>query len=587
VITLAVWCRAGGGQHPDVSENQHILRSYALLADGERGALIGPHGGISWLCFPGWADPAVLASLIGGGGEYEITPDCPHVWGGRYEPGSLIWRSRWITHAGVIECREALAFPGDDSRAVLLRRVEALEGPARVRVRLELAGDYGRRAPTLDGRQEGIWRGRLGGHEFAWEGAQAARHDRAGALRMALELEPGEHHDFVLVLGGDGSVPDAEKVWEETAAAWAATVPPVSAGIALRDTRHARAVLCGLTAPTGATVAAATMALPERARAGRAYDYRYAWIRDQAMIGQAAAAAGFEDMLDTSARFLAARVLEDGPTLKPAYTVRGGPVPEQVTLDLPGYPGGTDIAGNQAGEQFQLDAFGELLLCLGAADGLDRADADMWRAIEAAADAIERRRHDPDAGIWELDDRIWTHSRLICAAGLRRVASRPAAGTRAPGWLALADSLVAEAGEAVHPSGRWQRALDDERVDAALLFPPLRGAVPVDDPRSIATLDAVIEELCDDYFTYRYRHDARPLGDAEGAFLLCGFAVALLANECGRPLEAAHYFERSRSACGPPGLMSEEFDIAQRQLRGNLPQAFVHALLIETAVRLG
>ena len=31
------------------------------------------------------------------------------------------------------------------------------------------------------------------------------------------------------------------------------------------------------------------------------------------------------------------------------------------------------------------------------------------------------------------------------------------------------------------------------------------------------------------------------------------------------------------------GLFSEEFDPAERQLRGNLPQAFVHALFVEAA----
>jgi GH15 family glucan-1,4-alpha-glucosidase len=44
--------------------------------------------------------------------------------------------------------------------------------------------------------------------------------------------------------------------------------------------------------------------------------------------------------------------------------------------------------------------------------------------------------------------------------------------------------------------------------------------------------------------------------------------------------------ESSRDACGPPGLLSEEFDVNQRQLRGNLAQAFVHALLLEGAVKL-
>ena len=45
-------------------------------------------------------------------------------------------------------------------------------------------------------------------------------------------------------------------------------------------------------------------------------------------------------------------------------------------------------------------------------------------------------------------------------------------------------------------------------------------------------------------------------------------------------------FERSRSACGPPGLLSEEFDVGERQIRGNVPQAFAHALLLESAHHL-
>jgi GH15 family glucan-1,4-alpha-glucosidase len=50
-------------------------------------------------------------------------------------------------------------------------------------------------------------------------------------------------------------------------------------------------------------------------------------------------------------------------------------------------------------------------------------------------------------------------------------------------------------------------------------------------------------------------------------------------------LGASRFFERNRSACGPPGLFSEEFDVGERQLRGNLPQAFAHALMVESALR--
>jgi hypothetical protein len=35
----------------------HVLREYSLIADGERGALIGPDGAISWLCAPRWDSP--------------------------------------------------------------------------------------------------------------------------------------------------------------------------------------------------------------------------------------------------------------------------------------------------------------------------------------------------------------------------------------------------------------------------------------------------------------------------------------------------------------------------------------------------
>jgi alpha,alpha-trehalase len=75
----------------------HVLREYALLADGERGILVGPRGDFSWMCFPRWHDDAVFSSLVGGGGEYTVTPAGRYVWGGYYEPGTLVWRSRWVT----------------------------------------------------------------------------------------------------------------------------------------------------------------------------------------------------------------------------------------------------------------------------------------------------------------------------------------------------------------------------------------------------------------------------------------------------------------------------------------------------------
>ncbi|MFE2217353.1 hypothetical protein ACFW93_36215 [Streptomyces canus] len=63
--------------------------------------------------------------------------------------------------------------------------------------------------------------------------------------------------------------------------------------------------------------------------------------------------------------------------------------------------------------------------------------------------------------------------------------------------------------------------------------------------------------------------------------------MALAEHQQGRTVEAFRWFERNRGACGASGLYAEEFDIAQRRLRGNLLQAFVHAVLRETAAGLG
>ncbi len=577
------------------AQRPHVLREYALLADGERGILVGPRGDFVWMCFPRWDSDALFSSLIGGSGAYAVTPQRRFVWGGYYEPGSLIWRSHWVTDDATIECREALALPTRPDRAVILRRVIALKGSARVDVVLNPRGRFGRDGlRRLSKRDDGAWTGELDRSRMCWVGGQDASPQADGhggrALTLALELKEGTHHDFVLVLAsGEADVqpPDPDWAWQGVQAEWSGRVPEFERTIAPRDSCHSYAVLSGLTSTGGGMVAAATTSLPEHARQGRNYDYRYVWIRDQCYTGQAVAKAGPYPLMDDAVRFVAERLLADGPQLKPAYTTTGGPVPDQRQLDLPGYPGGSDIVGNWVNQQFQLDAFGEALLLFAAAARHDHLDTDGWRAAEAAIAAIEQRwqETDTDAGIWEIDPDAWTHSRLICAAGLRQIAQRGPGGEQAAHWVSLADSIVSDtAAHAVHPSGRWQRSPGDPRVDAALLLPAIRGAIPSSDPRSIATLRAVASELTQDGYCYRYRPDERPLGESEGAFLLCGFLLALAFKQQGEHVTAARWFERNRAACGPSGLCSEEFDVTQRQLRGNLPQAFVHALMLECAV---
>ena len=568
-----------------------VLREYALLADGERGILVGPGGDFAWMCVPRWDSDAVFSTLIGGDGLYAVTPlEDRFVWGGYYEPGSLIWHDRWVTTTGIIECREALAFPGDPHTAVVLRRIVAVAGAARVRLMLNARHEFGRQVMDDLKCHDGTWTARSGSLHLRWSGGGAARHVRGGPLVAELDLAEGAHHDLVLEIS-ERPFPDRPvepgPAWEATTASWARSVPELGESLAVRDARHAYSVLRGLTSAGGGMVAAATTSLPERAAAGRNYDYRYAWIRDQCYAGQAVAVTQPHPLLDDAVTFISERILADGPQLKPAYRVDGGPVPDERHLShLAGYPGGADRVGNWVNRQFQLDSLGEALLLFAAAARHDHLGSDHWRATEIAVNAIEARWGEADAGIWEIDNQHWAHSRLMCVAGLRAMAAQ-APAPQAGKWSSLADTILADAGaDCVHPSGRWQRSPGDPRVDAALLLPAIRGALPAEDSRSQNTLAAVEAELTQDGYVYRFRQDERPLEDAEGAFVLCGFLLALATHQQGRGTEAMAWFQRNRDACGPPGLFTEEFDVGQRQLRGNIPQAFVHALLLESSTRL-
>jgi GH15 family glucan-1,4-alpha-glucosidase len=333
-------------------------------------------------------------------------------------------------------------------------------------------------------------------------------------------------------------------------------------------------------------VAAATLGMPERAEAGRNYDYRYVWLRDLAYAGMASGVDTPLELMDEAVAFTTARVLEHGDRLAPAYRIDGCELPDEETLDLPGYPGGADVLGNWVNGQFQLDTYGEMLQLYATAADHDHLQVDDRRAVDILLDLIKRRWQEPDAGIWEIGTAWWTQSRLACVAGLRSIALTDTR-VESDSIIELADAILDETtSRCLGANGVWRQRPDASGVDSSLLLPPVRGALSPFDPRSLATLRAVEEQLVEDGYVFRYRADDAPLGEVEGAFVMCGFALSLALLQVNRTVDAFRWFERQRAACGSPGLLAEEYDVRQRQLRGNLPQAFAHALLLECSQRL-
>ena len=132
----------------------------------------------------------------------------------------MIWRSRWITAGSVTECHEALAFPGDPGRAVVLRQIVARDCPAEIEVVLDLRAGFGQRGLRSVKRDEhGTWNGRAGDLHVRWSGdvaeARVHRAGQASVLAMNLPVPPGDSRDLILELAA------------RAAAGWAARRHPV------------------------------------------------------------------------------------------------------------------------------------------------------------------------------------------------------------------------------------------------------------------------------------------------------------------------------------------------------------------------
>ena len=127
-----------------------------------------------------------------------------------------------------------------------------------------------------------------------------------------------------------------------------------------------------------------------------------------------------------------------------------------------------------------------------------------------------------------------------------------------------------------------------DALDASLLMMPLVKFVGPTDPRWIATLDRIQQELTYDTLVDRYQTEhAAPDGlqGGEGSFNLCSFWLVECLTQAGRLEEARLAPEKMFSYANHLGLYSEEIGYSGEAL-GNFPQAFTHLALISAAVHL-
>ena len=590
------------------------IGSYGFLSDCHTSALVSYDGSVEWLCLPRFDSPSAFAALLDrGAGHFKLKPRGVVVpISRRYEPGTLVIETTWVTDSGWAVVHDALTIvdwveqAGPGSRPVtehesdhsLLRTITCIDGEVEIEMECLPRFAYGAEAAIWSGGDLGEATARGGdGMELQLTSDMELSLD-GDTARGTVRLRENETSFCALTwgiddVGGPRSAPEALERLDSTEDFWRKWLrdgdfPDHPWRIHLQ---RSALVLKGLTyAPTGALLAAPTTSLPETPGGERNWDYRFSWIRDSTFSLWALHTLGFDQEARDFMRFILGICRKD-PRLQIMYGIGGEKELTESTLDhLEGYGGASPVRiGNGAYDQRQNDVWGALLDSIylhekslrGAGTPADRQL--IRQQVEAAIEAW----HHPDQGIWESrgEPRHYVSSKLMIWVAVdrgARLARWAEFDELAAEWEKTAEEIRAEILDRGVRDGVFRQHYDTDALDASTLLIPLLRFLPPDDPRVCATVNAIAEELTQHGLVQRYKVEETDdgLSGEEGTFLICSFWLVSALSEIGEPERARELCERLLEAAGWLDLYAEELEAESGRHLGNFPQAFTHLALI-------
>ncbi|MGO9604326.1 MAG: glycoside hydrolase family 15 protein [Candidatus Binataceae bacterium] len=581
------------------------IEDYALIGNTHTAALVGNDGAIDWLCVPRFDSPACFAALLGSreNGRWQIAPanklTAVHR---RYNGPTAILENEFVTDSGSVVVTDFMPVAQPNHSAGVVRIVRGVSGTVPMRMELIASFDYGHIVPWIERRDYGLCA--IAGPDALALRTPTPIQIEGPVATSEFTISEGQSLPFTLTWypshHPEPTPNDPLKMLQETDAWWrewssSCTIRGPWRDLALRSLITLKALTY---APTGGIVAAPTTALPEWIGGPRNWDYRFCWLRDATLTLYALMLSGYMTEALAWREWLLRAVAGSPDDLQILYGIAGERRLTELELPwLSGYERSAPVRiGNAAHQQFQLDVYGELL---GAFDVGRRSGAssspESWRLVAALIMNLEKVWNNPDEGIWEVRGprRHFTHSKVMAWLALDRAVKALEAGFQAgplERWRKLRDRIHRDV--CAHGFNRQRNAFvqyyGSDTLDAAVLMIPLVGFLAPDDPRVIATVDAIQRELLRDGLVMRYRTeegvDGLPAG--EGVFLACSFWLVDNLVLMGRQREAYELFERLTSLCNDVGLFSEEYDPVARRLLGNFPQAFTHVSLVNSVRNL-
>jgi GH15 family glucan-1,4-alpha-glucosidase len=588
----------------DSPERTLKIEDYALIGDCETAALVGRDGSIDWLCWPRFDSDACFAALLGTRehGCWRLSPAGDiKATTRRYREGTLILETCFETSDGAVRVIDFM--PPRTQNSDVVRLVVGERGHVAMRMEFIQRFGYGATVPWVTREASGGVRAVAGPDMAVLRTPVPLRGEDLRTL-ASFEIHAGKTVPFVLTYGpsheGAPGVIAPIEALSRTEAFWREWSGQCrEAGPWSEAVKRSLITLKALTyAPTGGIVAAATTSLPEQIGGPRNWDYRFCWLRDATLTLLALMNAGFFEEASAWRDWLLRAVAGSPNQMQIMYGLAGERrLTEWAVPWLPGYEASSPVRiGNAAHGQRQLDVFGELMDALHQArrGGLPDSSA-AWSLQCALLAHLETIWSEPDDGIWEVRGgrQHFVHSKVMAWVAFDRgIRSIEEFGLRGPSerWRRIRQQIHEEVCSKGYDAARgsFVQAYGSQELDASLLLMPAVGFLPASDPRIVRTVEAIERELMRDGLVLRYDTGtvADGLPEGEGAFLACSFWLADAYVLLGRHKEARALFERLLAFRNDVGLLSEEYDVHLRRQVGNVPQAFSHLALINTAHNL-
>jgi GH15 family glucan-1,4-alpha-glucosidase len=588
------------------------IENHGVIGDLSTVALVGTDGSIDFMCLPEFDSPSTFASLLDyrRGGRFQLAPVLE---GARekqlYLPDTAVLLTRFLATDGVAEVVDFMPIEAAGAGHPVVRRAKTVRGEVRFRMVCEPRFNYARSTHTVERTTDGIRFVSRDGLAMSLQlRASVPLREQAGAAVAEFTLRADESAWFVLeqILPGQDTPAAATdyvaNAFKETVAFWRRWVGRSSYRGRWREMVNRSAVTLKLLTSSahGSIVASPTFGLPERVGGQRNWDYRYTWIRDASFTLYGLMRLGYTEEAAAFMRWVEARCeeLEPDGSLQIMYGIEGRhELGEETLPHLEGYMGSAPVRiGNAAYGHLQLDIYGELMDAIYLYDKYgEPVSYDLWRNVVRFIDWVCGHWREPDESIWEVRGgrREFLYSRVLCWAAIDRAVrlsqkrSFPAPLVR---WHDVRDEIHQDIFTNFWDAKRraFTQSKNSTSLDASALLMPLIRFVSPNDPRWVATLRAIEQELVSDSLVYRYR-----LGDAfsdglvgdEGTFSMCSFWYVECLSRLGDLEQARFYFEKMLGYANHLGLYGEQLGQRGEHL-GNFPQAFTHLALISAAFDL-